>query len=112
MRGGGAGDASVPLSIKPTKGIDQMKNTRKGMSTVTKLALMSGVLALGTLFSAMAIPPVPANGWITYTYYNGEGEVVGERSEVADYCNGMQPYEWGVRTRIMTWRTGSCGPVE
>ena len=89
-----------------------MKSTRKGVSTVTKLALVSGVLALGTLFSAAAIPPVPANGWITYTYYNGEGEVVGERSEVAGYCNGMQPFDWGERTRIMTWRTGSCGPIE
>ncbi len=82
------------------------------MRTVTKAALAGGILALGTLFSAAAIPPVPANGWITYTFHNGEGEIIGERSEVSGYCNGMQPYSWGVQTGRMTWRTGSCGPIE
>lgn len=66
------------------------------------------VMAAGLLFSlsGSALPPTPANDWITYTYYDAQGQVVGERSTT--YCPGMQPFAWGIRTNRFTYVTGIC----
>ena len=66
------------------------------------------LLVAGLLFSlsGAAIPPTPANGWITYTYYDAQGQVVGQKS--VTYCPGMEPFAWGVRTNRYTYVTGIC----
>lgn len=85
-----------------------MKIDRTRTRPSGRLLITATVLALGGLvsFASLALPVTPANGWLTYTYYNGEGEIVGQRSQ--GVCPGMEPIYWGVKTTHFTYQTGQC----
>ena len=84
-----------------------MKNDKKRMPGRQNIVL-GAALALGMLVSAagLAKPVLGQNSWITYTYYNAQGQVVGESSQTT--CPGMQPFAWGITTNRFTYVTGTC----
>lgn len=85
-----------------------MKHDKKRTPERRRNILLGAALVLGMLVSAagLAKPVLGQNSWITYTYYNAQGQVVGESSQTT--CPGMQPFAWGITTNRFTYVTGSC----
>lgn len=66
-------------------------------------ALALSMMVSGTGFAKPVLGP---NSWITYTYFNAQGQIVGGMSQTN--CPGMQPFSWGLQTNRFTYVTGTC----
>jgi hypothetical protein len=85
-----------------------MKCDRKNFIGRRQSFMLGAALAVGMLVSAtgFAKPILGTNSWITYTYYNSQGQIVGGMSQTN--CLGMQPFAWGMTTNRFTYTTGTC----
>ncbi len=85
-----------------------MKNDKTHFAGRRQWLVLGAALALGMMVSAtgFARPVLGSNSWITYTYFNAQGQIVGGMSQTN--CPGMQPFSWGVQTNRFTYVTGTC----
>jgi Family of unknown function (DUF6289) len=85
-----------------------MKNDKKHLAGRRQWLVLGAALALGMMLSTtgFARPVLGSNSWITYTYFNAQGQIVGGMSQTS--CPGMQPFAWGITTNRFTYVTGTC----
>lgn len=85
-----------------------MKNDKKLLAGRRQWLALGAALALGMMVSAtgFARPVLGSNSWITYTYFNAQGQIVGGMSQTN--CPGMQPFSWGLQTNRFAYVTGTC----